>query len=182
MPDGAYVEWQKAVIADLWRLTAPGGAIFYNHKPQLRDGAVLLPTRYVPDHVTLRQVIIWDRRVGMNWNASFFCPQHEWVLLLAHPEFRLTSRGASAVGDVWRLGIDQAPDGHPCAFPESLPARAIESTSARCILDPFAGSGTTLATARRLGRKAIGVEKSERYCEIAARRLSQGVFDFGDIA
>lgn len=64
---------------------------------------------------------------------------------------------------------------HPCQLPCSMLAKLIKATTNKLmtILDPFAGSGTTLVAAKRLGRKAIGIEISEKYCEIAVKRLSQ---------
>lgn len=66
---------------------------------------------------------------------------------------------------------------HPCPKPLKLWKQILASTSLEhwTILDPFMGSGTTLRAAKDLGRKAIGIEIEERYCEIAAKRMSQSV-------
>lgn len=68
---------------------------------------------------------------------------------------------------------------HPTQKPQAVMRWCIERTPDLPVLDPFMGSGTTLRAAKDLGRKAIGIEIEERYCEIAARRLEQEVLDFG---
>jgi site-specific DNA-methyltransferase (adenine-specific) len=69
---------------------------------------------------------------------------------------------------------------HPCPKSITLNLKLIEGFSdvGKTVLDPFMGSGTTLRAAKDLRRKAIGIEIEERYCEIAAKRMSQEVFDF----
>jgi site-specific DNA-methyltransferase (adenine-specific) len=66
---------------------------------------------------------------------------------------------------------------HPCPKPTAWMrwSVALASHESEIVLDPFSGSGTTLVAAKELGRRAIGIEIEERYCEIAANRLRQGV-------
>jgi DNA modification methylase len=81
--------------------------------------------------------------------------------------------------NIWRIKPGATARGeHPAVMPLELAARAIRLSTwpGETVFDPFAGSGTTLVAARQLGRRAIGIEVSERYCELAARRLAQESF------
>lgn len=73
---------------------------------------------------------------------------------------------------------------HPNEKPIPVMTKMVRlgSLNGETILDPFMGSGTTLRAAKDLGRKAIGIELEEKYCEVAAKRLAQEVFDFSETA
>ncbi|MGE3908958.1 MAG: site-specific DNA-methyltransferase [Chloroflexota bacterium] len=78
----------------------------------------------------------------------------------------------SALG-IWKFrGENSKKWGHPAPFPEELPQRLIKLFSFKedVVLDPFLGSGTTCRAAKTLGRRSIGIEIDEKFCEIAARR------------
>jgi site-specific DNA-methyltransferase (adenine-specific) len=80
-----------------------------------------------------------------------------------------------------RLTRGLSPDnGHPCPKPIADWNWLMQkiSMAGETVIDPFLGSGTTLLTAKQLDRRGIGIEIEEKYCEIAAKRLSQEVLCF----
>lgn len=173
MPQGEYDAWQREALAQCWRVARLG--VFYNHRPRVEHGRLRTPLSWDFGPLVLRQVVIWDRGTGIDVNLRSFCTRQEWILVFAKPPFRLVDHAASGMGDVWRLGVDHSGVDHPAPFPIGLPTRCLAATGASSVLDPFMGSGTTLRAAKDLGRRAIGIERSERYCEDAAKRLAQEV-------
>jgi site-specific DNA-methyltransferase (adenine-specific) len=172
LPQDEYDAWQRAVLQLCWDRLTDTGAIFYNHRPRVEHGIVRLPLGF-DFGLPVRQVITWDRGTGIDITLRQFCTVGEWIVVLAKPDFKLANHSASGMGDVWRLGMARVP-GHPAPFPVALPERALVATGARTVLDPFAGSGTTLVAAKALGRRAIGIEREERFCDLAVQRLAQG--------
>jgi len=182
MPLDEYEEWQRETLTTLWALLTDTGAIFYNHKPRIQNGEAWLPLVLNPG-LPLRQIIVWDKVIGANWSPSHFMPLHEWVMVFAKPAFALSDRSASHAGDVWHITVESSdrPD-HPAPFPLRLPRTALAALNPGVVLDPFMGSGTTLRAAKDTGHTAIGIDTSERYCEMAAKRCAQEVLDFGAAA
>lgn len=178
MRPSEYRSWQRDTLTACWRLLNERGAIFYNHKPRIQNGEMQNPLDLNPG-LPVRQIVIWQRAGGMNFATTHYLPTHEWIVILAKPAFRLKSKGASGVGDVWTVPQESGTS-HPAPFPVFLPLRALETTGARTVLDPFVGGGSTLVAAKMAGVSAIGIEIEEKFCELAARRLQQEVLDFGE--
>lgn len=171
MPHAEYVEWQRSVLSECWRVLSDDGAIFYNHKPRVIGAKLWLPLELNPD-LPLRQIVVWERAGGMNFNPTAYVPTHEWIMVFAKPDFRLRDKAASGRGDVWRIP-QKADRRHPAPFPLELPRRIMQTTAGRRVLDPFAGSGTTGVAALKTGRRCILIEKDARYIPIINRRLAE---------
>lgn len=172
-PESEYQEWLSFIVAQC--LVVSMGLVWVNHKTRYRDKEAIHPLRFL--NFPLYSEIVWDRGGSLTLNARKFALSHEFVFGFGVPHFwddHLNTRMS-----VWRI-CKEGNAGHVCAFPESLvsPIIAASCPPSGVVLDPFMGSGTTLRVAKDLGRKAIGIEIEERYCEIAANRLRQEVLSF----
>lgn len=168
-PHENYVQWQRACLTEMYRVLKEDGAIFYNHKWRVQSG--LLQDRHdIVNNFPVRQIIIWRRKGGINFNPGYFLPTYEVIYLIAKPKFKLAKK-ANAYGDVWEFGQD-VKNPHPAPFPVALIDRIITSTTAEVILDPFIGSGTTAVVAIAHQRKYIGIDISPAYCEMTEKRIA----------
>ncbi len=168
MPHEEYVKWQKNCLAEMLRVIPEDGAIFYNHKWRVQAG-LLQDRQDIVKDFPVRQIIIWKRKGGLNFNPGYFLPTYEVIYLITKPKFKLSPK-ANAHGDVWEFTQEMNND-HPAAFPVNLIDRIIGSTNAKIVLDPFMGSGTTAVSAINFKRNYIGIDVSPDYCEMARKRI-----------
>lgn len=142
-------------------------------------------------HVPFVDVIIWAKSPpnGTAWGNYPTSPRiranHEWLLVHRAPGDKPLGKSNISWEDwsrytqsVWSINPTLPfSKFHPATFPQDLASRAILlfSPEDSTVCDPFMGTGTTLVAAKEMGRKAIGIDLEERYCEVAAKRLQQGV-------
>ena len=129
-----------------------------------------------PKLANVKQTLVWRKPVdaGVVGSVTGFRNDTELIFLTGKWPKRNASSSSVLTTDV---GMHSYLNGHPHAKPVAVMSALINATSG-VIADPFAGSGATLIAARNLGRKVIGVELEEKYCELIVKRLSQQAFDF----
>ena len=141
--------------------------------------ALVFGTWRIPRPAGTRARLIWDTKgaLGMGDLSIPWKPSDQEVYVLGY------GFAGPRTTNVLRYAPVQSMSRNGREHPHQKPVPLLLDLIAKCppgvVADPFAGSGSTLVAAKRLGRKAIGVELDERYCEIAAKRLAQGVLDFG---
>jgi site-specific DNA-methyltransferase (adenine-specific) len=177
IPEDEYQSIQQGVISSLFRVCR--SSVFYNHKLRYaikRTGRIIHPLEWL-GVFPLWAELIWDRGGGMTHNSRRVVISDERIYWLRRPE----RHNPMPYTSVWKIAPGNDAPEHPCEFPCEIPRRCIQLTTdpGDIVIDPYCGSGSTMKAAKDLGRRAIGIEIEEKYCEIAVKRLSQEVLTFG---
>jgi site-specific DNA-methyltransferase (adenine-specific) len=135
---------------------------------------------WMDEILQFKMCVVWDKGgLGMGWH---YRRCWECVLVGHKKNQKVRWHGGNDVPNIIRhVGkIIPNKNQHPTEKPWALPAFFIRlhTLPGDVVLDPFMGHGSTLRAAKDLNRKSIGIEISEAYCEMAARRLAQEVFNF----
>jgi site-specific DNA-methyltransferase (adenine-specific) len=140
--------------------------------------ALIFGTWRIPRPEATRAVLVWDTKgaLGMGAMDLPWKPAHQEIYVLGKGFRGRRDSDVLTVAPVQSLGYNGRE--HPHEKPVALMQRLIDKCPPGIVADPFAGSGTTLVAAQSLGRKAVGVEIDERYCEVIARRLTQAALPF----
>jgi len=187
-----YIEWCEEWMQACYNCLKPGGTFW-----------LAIGDDFVSELDITAKTVGFNRRNWVIWHYAFgvYCKQkfgrcHTHLLYYVKgkkantftPPFIESVRqkigdkranGGKIPGDVWKFsrvcGTFKERVNHPCQMPLSILERIIQtsSKSGDLVVDPFAGSGTTLVAAKKLGRKFLGIELSENYCEIIKERLDE---------
>lgn len=169
------MQGDRAIVGDADLVARDEALRLWGERPALVFGTWKRPR---PEGV--RQLIVWDKRGGAGFSGDLKMPWADITEEVYVMGSGWTGGRRPAIYSIPTLPSQARPD-HPTPKPVPLMRSLLECAPAGVIADPFAGSGATLIAAREVGRKAIGVEIEERYCELIAQRVGQQAFDLGVI-
>ena len=197
-----YLAFLKRVWQETLRVLVPGGRACINVANVGRKPYIPLHASIMRDMIDLgflmRGEIIWDKAASASTSTAWGSWQsatnptlrdtHEYILVFSKGSYRrdkMDDRKSTISKEefleftksVWGFPSESARKvGHPAPFPVELPYRLIQlyTFSDEIVLDPFMGSGQTALAALKAGRRYVGYELSEEYCELAERRIQNG--------
>jgi len=193
-----YVLFMTSVLEEIKRIVKSGGRVIINLAPA---NGVYFPSHHIISNVMINLGFIWKAEFIWNKNnyacayttwGSWKSPSSPYIkttyeYINVYCKDTLKKEGKKENIDIteeefkkWTNGlwnvtpeINMKKYGHPAMFPEEIPKRLMKLFTYKddIILDPFCGAGTTCLVAKKLGRKYIGIDISEKYCEIAEKRI-----------
>ena len=198
-----YFEKLFAIFAECIRVLKYGGRIAVNIQPLFSD---YIPSHHIVSNFFIQRKMIWKGEIlweKSNYNCKYTAwgswkspsspyLKYTWEFIEVFAKGSLKKRGRPENADITADEFKQwvvakwniAPErnmrkyGHPAMFPEELARRVIKLFSfvGDVVLDPFNGVGTTTAVAQRLGRRFVGIDISQEYCDVARKRLEPLLF------
>lgn len=173
----AYTKHKEGIANDEDAISRDKALSLWGDKP-----AIVFGSWKIQRPVDTQHRLIWHKK-GQNpgpLNAPFMS-QDEEIYILGKGFISTSPPMRSVIATTESRSIEVALAGHPTPKPIGLMELLIGRCPNGVIADPFAGSGATLLAARNLGRRVIGIEIEEKYCEIIANRLSQQTFQFEEV-
>ena len=180
-PHEEYKKWQIEIMKLCLKSLHENGSFLYNHKNVMSNNRIISPYEWIVEGQlikNLKQELIWNRKSSFqNDSRSYYIPITERIFWFIKNKYIFNNENSH--NEIISISPEINTE-HPAPYPIKLLTLLINihSSKGNIVVDPFMGSGTTLVAAKLLGRKAIGIEIEEKYCEIAVKRLAQEVFDF----
>lgn len=185
LPEDEYQAWQIEIVNECYRIIKQTGSIFYQHKIRNWARRGSHPMEWLSKtRAQFYQEIVWHRKstTAMDERYLFTTTERIYWFCKDKPQVYKQQVPAAYRSDVWAITPERQ-TGHPAPFPEQLVENCVLLTTqpGDIVYDPFAGSGTTVAVAERLGRNSTGTEIDPAYIKLAQDRMStpkQNLFQF----
>ncbi len=173
LPETEYQSQQEIVLNELFNITKDSGSCWYQHKNRIKNGVSITPYEWLlRTKWTIKEEVVWRNR-SQNFDKIRFYPMTERLYWLAKSPKTVLNNKVN-LHDDWHIEPVGSKEEHTRAFPTKIVDNVLRCfDDADLVLDPFLGSGTTALACKILGRRCIGIEIEEKYCQIAVERLRQ---------
>lgn len=170
MPEKEYQQEQINVLNELYRVTKEYSFCFYVHKERIKENNIISPIEWIrKTNWLIMQTVVLDMSATANVDKRRFFPIHEYIFILCkNKDAKL--HNSNSLTSIWKVKkVPRKISGHPATFDYEIPYRCILASTKEndIVLDPYMGIGTTAKAAVSTGRKYIGIEIDEVYCQKA---------------
>ena len=175
MLESEYQDNQIKILNEIWNHLSNDGSLFYNHKIRVANHKASHPIEWlIKTNFVFRQQLIWDRSNSPAVAPIRFLPTTELIFWMTkhqkQPNFN-RAKDLEFKGEVWKFMAEQNPL-HPAPYPINLPTNILKNIEGNIVVfDPYLGSGTTGVACAKMGKTFVGIEREQKYFDIACKRI-----------